>query len=412
MNIKACAVIVAVCVQVVLGLPVDSSQCKVDVVFCVDNSASISAKNWPLVLDLVKGLVSKLNIGPDSSHAGLVDFGNKGYKDFDLAAHTTESAVNTAVAALKFKDEGTNMHYGLEEAKKLLDATAPGVRVGVPKLLVFITDGVPNDPAETNQQVALIKAANIRLVTIGIGSTVNATFLKSVASTQADFTPAKDFSSLATISGLVVNKDTCKPPPPAALKCKVDVVFCLDNSGSIGLGNWTLVLGFVQNLITRLNIESTGSYVGLVDFGDSVHMESDFKPWWTEKDLLKSVAEWKYKGEGTNMSAGLHFSRIMLDPVYAHPESVPKLIVFITDGQAYGTDLEAIKREVNDIRKKNIRLVTIGIGSAVDKKFLEAIASTAGDYQYANDFKSLSPIADQIMKDALCKPPPSLKVSA
>jgi len=217
MYLKACVVIlVTLCLQAVPSTSANTEDCKVDVAFCVDNSGSIGQENWPLVLDLVKSLVTKLNVGADGSHAGLVDFGDEGYPEFNLGTYTTDADVNAAVSALTFRAEGTYMARGLQGAFDMLNSAASGVRSGVPKLIVLITDGVPSDSDETKKQVQLIKAANIRILAIGIGSGVDETFLKSVATTPADYAFARDFNSLSTIAELAVSEETCKPPPPSA----------------------------------------------------------------------------------------------------------------------------------------------------------------------------------------------------
>jgi hypothetical protein len=212
---KECAVVLALCITAVLTF--ETKNCKVDVAFCVDSSGSIGASNWPLMLQLVNSLVKKLNIGPDNSHAGLVQFGTGVYEEFNLGTYSTEAGVTTAVSAIQFKNEGTVMAPGLKKTFELLGAGASGVRAGVPKLLVFITDGQPQsvpDKDATIAQVKLIKDAGVRVVTIGISSAVDETFLKPLASTDADYSKAADFNSLTTIADLAVNEQTCKPPAP------------------------------------------------------------------------------------------------------------------------------------------------------------------------------------------------------
>jgi len=394
----------------------------VDVVFCVDNSGSIGEDNWPLMLDLVKSLVSKLNVGPEGTHVGLVDFGYEGYQEFHLGRFSTEQQVNAAVETIAFKGEGTYMSYGLETSRALLAGGAEGVRDGVPKLIVLITDGVPagNDLEYADDEVFFVKEANIRLVTVGIGPEVNETFLKAAASTEADFAYATDFNSLSSIADLVVNADTCKPPPPLPTlpprpDCKVNVVFCVDNSGSIAFdeftpgANWKLVLNLIQTLVTILNVGPDGSHGGLVDFGYEGYPEFNLAKYHTDDEVNQAVASLTFRGEGTYMSEGLRYSREMLqDSSPGVRPGLPKLVVLITDGEPASNDKKDTEREVERVKEDNIRLVTIGVGSEVNETFLRSVASTPADYSYAKNFNRLSSIANMIVNEETCKSPPPL----
>lgn len=59
-------------------------ECRVDVVFCLDNSASIgnykpgkTNPNWERILQFVQDLVGQLNVGPSQTHVGVVDYGKQ-----------------------------------------------------------------------------------------------------------------------------------------------------------------------------------------------------------------------------------------------------------------------------------------------------------------------------------------------
>ena len=57
------------------------ADCRVDVCFVVDHSGSIrdtnppGIDNWQLVLNFIVGVVSAINVGPTTTHVGVVSFG-------------------------------------------------------------------------------------------------------------------------------------------------------------------------------------------------------------------------------------------------------------------------------------------------------------------------------------------------
>ena len=64
--------------------------------------------------------------------------------------------------------------------------------------------------------------------------------------------------------------------------CHVDVVFAVDNSGSINdadapgqvVTNWQLILNFVSDLVEQFNVGPNSTHVGFVDFGRArLHFE-------------------------------------------------------------------------------------------------------------------------------------------
>lgn len=57
-----------------LGLADDTCGQKADVVFIVDTSRSIQEPDYKKQLDFVSDLVTKLNVGPDTTHVGVVSF--------------------------------------------------------------------------------------------------------------------------------------------------------------------------------------------------------------------------------------------------------------------------------------------------------------------------------------------------
>jgi len=221
MKFVACVAVIMFSIGVPLSaLLLEVDPCMVDVVFCVDNSGSIGSENWPLVLDAVKNFVRKLNVGPFGSHVGLVDFGDRGYLKFDLASYTSEDDIISAIDELTYKGEETYMSYGLEESHRILGKSARGFRAGIPKLIVLITDGIPSEGnlEDTKDQVDLIKADNIRIISVGVGSNTDVAFLESVASSETDYAFAEDFEALATIADSAVNADTCKPLPTTSVE--------------------------------------------------------------------------------------------------------------------------------------------------------------------------------------------------
>jgi len=57
------------------------------------------------------------------------------------------------------------------------------------------------------------------------------------------------------------------------IECKLDIALLVDCSGSIrdtnppGVDNWQLVVNFMNNIVTALNIGVAGTHIGAATFG-------------------------------------------------------------------------------------------------------------------------------------------------
>ena len=88
------------------------------------------------------------------------------------------------------------------------------------------------------------------------------------------------------------------------LACLLDICFVVDHSGSIrdaNVGNWQLVLEFMANLVSYMDIGTYGTNVGSVMFG----MYSDMYVivcWGVKRKLCSKFGESRSKTELTKMS--------------------------------------------------------------------------------------------------------------
>ena len=83
-------------------------------------------------------------------------------------------AINAAANQLS-ADGGTPMEAGMEKIREVLESVA-GKRVAV-----VITDGQPNDVAQTKQRAQTLRALQIQIGTIPVGSDADKRFLQDIS---------------------------------------------------------------------------------------------------------------------------------------------------------------------------------------------------------------------------------------
>lgn len=101
----------------------------------------------------------------------------------------------------------TPMCQGLHDAQNSL-AMLPGVK----RIYLLMTDGHPDDPESTMDLCRQIRANGARMITVGVGDKVDQGFLKSMASTPADFHYCNDSIEL---EGTFLNVATLLAAQPA-----------------------------------------------------------------------------------------------------------------------------------------------------------------------------------------------------
>ena len=91
----------------------------------------------------------------------------------------------------------TNMRPGLELA--LAEHMGPMARTGVPKIVILMTDGRPTDQPQALAAAESVKAAGITLITIGLGSDLDADILRRMSSSTDLYYPAASELALAEV---------------------------------------------------------------------------------------------------------------------------------------------------------------------------------------------------------------------
>jgi len=199
-----------------------------------------------------------------------------------------------------------------------------------------------------------------------------------------------------------------------SISCPLDVVFVLDNSASIrdsdtpGVNNWNRILSFVNGLINLTDIGLDMTRVGVVDYGQSAHIQFPLDKYTTKQELFTAVNNIPYRGEYTNTTGGLYMGRVLLtQPGYGNRRgsnpSVPQVEILLTDGSP-NVDEDLLDSEVAVIKSLAIRIVTLGVTNEVNEDLLRSVASTIQDYVRIQGFADLEAAKDTILRQELCNP--------
>ena len=124
-----------------------------DIVFVVDDSASISSTNFTRMKSALSCLVGRLDIDSGNARVGLVKFGSTVSTVFNFTAYTSVATLQAAILSLSQAEGGTNTHTALARVRTTLLTSAAGDRSNVPNIVVVITDGKSSNKEATQVSI-------------------------------------------------------------------------------------------------------------------------------------------------------------------------------------------------------------------------------------------------------------------
>jgi len=126
---------------------------------------------------------------------------------------------------------------------------------------------------------------------------------------------------------------------PLNTTCPTDIVFVVDESGSIDSSEYALMKSFLSRLVGRLDINSCQTRVGLVTFGSAVGTVFNFTDYTSVSSLQTAILSLSKRGGNTMTHSALEYVRTtLLTPEAGDRVDVCNIVVVLTDG---GSDDDA-----------------------------------------------------------------------
>ncbi|MBQ6862646.1 MAG: VWA domain-containing protein [Clostridia bacterium] len=184
-----------------------------------------------------------------------------------------------------------------------------------------------------------------------------------------------------------------KPPSQENSPIKgLDVVFVIDSSGSMTSND----SNGLRKAVAKKFVEKLGQNdrAAVVDFDSYANLYTGFT---SDHTVLNNAINRINSSGGTDLSRGMDLALKQFTDVDYTNTDVYKYIIMLTDGQgSYSSSYTQIAID-NDIV-----VYTVGLGSGVDQKLLEQIAtSTGGKYYFASTSTDLYEIYEKIEDETI-----------
>ncbi|NWT65865.1 MATN2 protein, partial [Prunella himalayana] len=205
---------------------------RLDLVFIIDSSRSVSHYDFEKVKEFILTILQFLDISPDATHVGLIQYGSTVKQEFALKTFRRKQDIERAVKRMMHLATGTMTGLALQYAVNIAFSETEGarpLRQNVPRIIMIVTDGRPQDPVA--EIAAKARNSGIIIFAIGVGR-VDMNTLKSIGSEPHEehvFLVA-NFSQIETLTSAFQTK-LCVPHMCSIVEHHCDH-FCINTPGS------------------------------------------------------------------------------------------------------------------------------------------------------------------------------------
>ncbi|NXK57692.1 MATN2 protein, partial [Sylvietta virens] len=205
---------------------------RLDLVFIIDSSRSVRHYDFEKVKEFILTILQFLDISPDATRVGLIQYGSTVKQEFSLKTFRRKQDIERAVKRMMHLATGTMTGLALQYAVNIAFSETEGarpLRQNVPRIIMIVTDGRPQDPVA--EIAAKARNSGILIFAIGVGR-VDMNTLKSIGSEPHEehvFLVA-NFSQIETLTSAFQTK-LCVPHMCSIVEHHCDH-FCINTPAS------------------------------------------------------------------------------------------------------------------------------------------------------------------------------------
>uniref|UniRef100_A0A3Q0T242 VWFA domain-containing protein n=1 Tax=Amphilophus citrinellus TaxID=61819 RepID=A0A3Q0T242_AMPCI len=359
--------------QVALELCDPERECKkterADIIFLVDGSTSITAEKFRSMQKFMQSVVNQTTVGKDLTHFGVILYSTEPKSVFTLSEYSSRQEVSQAILALISPKGDTYTGKALKYSLQFFDAKYGGrAELKVPQILMVITDGDATDRYSLVEPSVALRKKGVDVISIGVEG-ANKTQLEIMAG----YDDSKVFyvDNFAALEKLYKNitEVLCKSTKPVCEKQSADLVFLVDQSGSISPRDYAIMKNFTIELINSFKVSEDLVRVGLGQFSSMFQHEFYLNQYYTEKAMSEHILKTNQVGGGTNIGLALTFIKEYFEASRGSrkSEGISQNLVLITDGESQ----DDVEDSAVELRGLGIEVFAIGIGDVHDLELLQ-----------------------------------------
>lgn len=181
---------------------------------------------------------------------------------------------------------------------------------------------------------------------------------------------------------------------------RLDLVFIIDSSTSIGETNYALMRNFIIGIVNKSYVGINHVQFGAIKYSNDPEIMFKLNTYSKKSDIIQFIQN-DVLLEGTTYTAkALQLSKGLLTKENGSRlhQGVPQVLMVITDGESH--DREKLDSISNELRKKGTIIYAIGIKDAKPEE-LEIMAGSKSNWFYMSSFEGLKNISTDL-SNQLC----------
>uniref|UniRef100_A0A3Q2UP15 Collagen type VI alpha 6 chain n=1 Tax=Fundulus heteroclitus TaxID=8078 RepID=A0A3Q2UP15_FUNHE len=372
-----------------------------DIIFLVDGSTSITLAKFRSMQKFMQSMVNQTTVGRNLTRFGVILYSTYPNSVFTLGQHSTRQDVFKAIADLKSPYGDTYTGRALQYTLQYFGPEHGGrAEFQVPQILMVITDGDATDRYSLTEPSVALRNKGVQVFSIGVEG-ANVTQLEIMAGDKSKVFYVDNFEALETLYKNI-SSVLCESTKPACEKQEADLVFLVDQSGSINTNDYSIMKNFTIELVKSFQVSKDLVRVGLAQFSSSFKNEFYLNRFHQEKDISSHISSMIQEGGGTNIGAALESIREYFEASHGSRRSsgISQNLVLITDGDSQ----DDVEDPADALRALGIEIFAIGIGD-VHKLELLQITKDPRKLFTVENFGSLDAIKKKVV-DTICKSKP------
>ncbi|KAM9601157.1 LOW QUALITY PROTEIN: collagen alpha-5(VI) chain [Trichechus inunguis] len=358
---------------------------KADVMFLVDSSGSIGTDNYRKMKTFMKNLLAKIPIGPEKTQIGVVQFSGDSKGEFPLNKYFTQKEISDVIDRMTLINQNTLTGSALTFVAQSF--THPkGARPDVRKFLILITDGEAQD--SVREPARQLRDEGVIIFSVGVFG-ANRTQLEEISGDGNLVFQVENFDILKAIESQLIFR-VCTLSDCKRIQL-LDVVFVLDNSGSINEEQHKSMINLTIHLVNKADIGKDQVQFGALRYSDSPEILFYLNTYSNRSGTIENLRRRRDTGGNTYTAKALEYSNILFKEEHGSrmKQNVKQMLIVITDGEAH--DRSLLDDTALKLRNKGITIHAVGVGKAVTEE-LEAIAGNKENIMHVENFNKLKDI--------------------
>ncbi|XP_065439672.1 collagen alpha-6(VI) chain isoform X2 [Chrysemys picta bellii] len=354
-----------------------------DIIFLVDSSGSIEQENFLKMKNFMRELVNKSDISTDRVQVGVVQFSGTQHEEFQLDRYSSKSDIFSAIDNMSLIGENTLTGGALTFVGDYFKPPK-GARPTVKKILILITDGEAQD--EVKVPAKTLRDQDVIIYSVGVFN-ANKTQLEEISGKCELVFYIEKFDTLKHIEdeiifGICTLHEECKRIE------RVDVVFVIDESGSINSSQYQTMKDFMIDLVKKSDVAPDRVQFGAVKYSDEPKTFFYLNQYPTKSEIVEAIQNDRTIGGSTYTAKAVDYSEALFAQEHGGRKSkgVPQILIVITDGDSH--DAKYLNDTAKRLRDKGIIIYAVGIKGAKPDELL-AMAGSEDKYYYVDTFEGL-----------------------